>query len=120
MIFDGYHQSKRTRVRSMFLMSLMTRSNNFIFSFGYLSLYEFVTIVRSDRYKKIILIVGYNFLIVIRTIKEKKIQQNITCNLYILQTSIYLFASAVAERLRHCSREQRVPSSSPAWISVLR
>ena len=27
---------------------------------------------------------------------------------------------AVAERLRHRSREQRVPSSSPAWPSVLR
>ena len=27
---------------------------------------------------------------------------------------------AVAERLRHCSREQIVPSSSPAWTSVLR
>ena len=26
----------------------------------------------------------------------------------------------VAERLRHLSREQRVPSSSPAWTSVLR
>ena len=26
----------------------------------------------------------------------------------------------IAERLRHCSREQRVPSSSPAWTSVLR
>ena len=29
-------------------------------------------------------------------------------------------SGAVAERLRHCSREQRVPSSSPAWTSVLR
>ena len=29
-------------------------------------------------------------------------------------------SSAVAERLRHCSREQRVPSSSPVWTSVLR
>ena len=27
---------------------------------------------------------------------------------------------AVAERIRHRSREQRVPSSSPAWTSVLR
>ena len=27
---------------------------------------------------------------------------------------------SVAERLRHRSREQRVPSSSPAWTSVLR
>ena len=27
---------------------------------------------------------------------------------------------AVAERLRHRSREHRVPSSSPAWTSVLR
>ena len=26
----------------------------------------------------------------------------------------------VAERLRHRSREQRVPNSSPAWTSVLR
>ena len=29
-------------------------------------------------------------------------------------------AGAVAERLRHRSREQKVPSSSPAWTSVLR
>ena len=27
---------------------------------------------------------------------------------------------AVAERLRHRSREQKVQSSSPAWTSVLR
>ena len=27
---------------------------------------------------------------------------------------------SVAEQLRHRSREQRVPSSSPAWTSVLR
>ena len=33
---------------------------------------------------------------------------------------IYTMRGAVAERLRHRSREQRVPSSSPAWTSVLR
>ena len=27
---------------------------------------------------------------------------------------------AVAERLRHRSREKKVPSTSPAWTSVLR
>ena len=29
-------------------------------------------------------------------------------------------SGALAERLRHCSREQRAPNSSPAWTSVLR
>ena len=29
-------------------------------------------------------------------------------------------SGAVAERLRHRSRVQRVPSSNPAWTSVLR
>ena len=43
---------------------------------------------------------------------------------YFFFLSIFFFfandCGAVAERLRHRFREQRVPSSSPAWTSVLR
>ena len=39
---------------------------------------------------------------------------------HILLTYITYICGAVADRLRHRSREQSVPSLSPAWTSVLR
>ena len=45
-----------------------------------------------------------------RYFKNKKTRRTVQC----------VWSGAVAERLRHRSREQRVPSSSPAGTSVLR
>ena len=49
-----------------------------------------------------------------------KIEQRISDPKEVYCSSIVRASNgAVAERLRHRSREQRVPSSSPAWASGL-